>query len=320
MPAQKVILITGASSGIGRATARFLAKQGYRVFGTSRKPVQPELDGFRLLALDVRQPESIRACVQAVIEQAGRIDVLINNAGIDGPLASSEEASPEQMRGVFETNFFGVVQVTNAVLLAMRRQRSGQIINISSLAGYMAAPPFFGFYAASKHALEGYSETLRYEVAPFNITISLVEPSYFKTSIDQTVELPANPIPDYTARRERIHAMDTLGIQRGRDPIEVARLIHQIIESEAPRLRYPAGLESQFMATAKRILPFAIIERFLTWLFMEGSASPDMTKLGIRRYFIDGQALDELRPPLLGAIGLAAIVLSRRRRKKGRAR
>ena len=153
----KTILITGGTSGIGRETALLLAAQGHRVFAAGRKPPAQPLPGVTYVPLDVRSGESIAACMQAV---GGPLDVLVNNAGYVGPAGSSEEASLEDVRALFETNFFGVVQVTNAALPAMRERRSGLIVNVSSAGGLIAMPPFFGFYAASKHALEGYSESL----------------------------------------------------------------------------------------------------------------------------------------------------------------
>src|SRR5690606_35507590 len=160
----KVVLITGASSGLGRATARLLAERGYRVFGTSRRPpADAPTGGVEPLALDVCADASVAACVQTVLARAGRIDALINNAGYElgGAL---EEATLEEAQRQFETNFFGAVRMIRAVLPAMRRQGGGRIVNVSSLAG-LAPVPFLGLYSASKFALEGYSEALRHEVA-----------------------------------------------------------------------------------------------------------------------------------------------------------
>ncbi len=293
MSSNKVVLITGASSGIGLVTARYLAQQGYRVFGTSRRPTQAEANGFTLLPLDVRSAESIQACLQTIIAQTGRLDVLINNAGFIGPGAASEELSVTQVKALFETNFFGVIQMINAVLPLMRQQGGGQIINLSSAAGRLTTPPFFGVYAASKHALEGYTEGLRYEVQPFNIRVSLVEPGYFKTSIAQTIETPDRALEVYQARREQAATLDRLSIQAGRDPIDVAQTIAQIMRGRLPRLRYVVGLDAQVMITAKRLLPFAFVEKYITWLFLHDAERRPVTSLsGLRHLFLNSRVAD----------------------------
>jgi short-subunit dehydrogenase len=173
----QTVLVTGASSGIGRATARLLAERGFTVFGTARKPSPPDegaKSGVTMVALDVRSDESVRACVEQVVAKAGRLDVLVNNAGYS-LTGAAEETSVEEAKAQLETNFFGAVRMVNAVLPGMRKAEAGKIINISSLAGSTAIP-YSGFYSASKFALEGYSESLWYEVRPFGISVSLVEP------------------------------------------------------------------------------------------------------------------------------------------------
>jgi NAD(P)-dependent dehydrogenase (short-subunit alcohol dehydrogenase family) len=320
MSPNKVVLITGASSGIGLITARYLAQQGYCVFGTSRHPDQTRADGFTLLPLDVRLEESIQACLQTIIALAGRLDVLINNAGFIGPGAASEELSLTQVKALFETNFFGVMQMTNAVLPLFRRQGSGQIINLSSAAGLLTTPPFFGAYAASKHALEGYTEGLRYEVQPLRIRVSLVEPGYFKTAIVQTIETPDRPLDVYAARRQQATALDRLSLQAGRDPILVAHVIARIIRSRSPRLRYVVGLDAQVMTTAKRLLPFTFVERFITWLFLAGAERQPATSLtGLRRRFLDSRTAGAAwrQTWLALACGVtAAMIFGLRRRQK----
>lgn len=169
---REVVLVTGASSGIGRAAARMLAERGYVVLGTSRDPASvAALPGVELLPLDVRSDASVSACVKAVLQRAGRLDVLVNNAGYVLS-AAVEEASPDEALAQFETNFFGAVRMLRAVLPIMRRQGGGQIINISSVAG-LVPMPFWGYYSASKAALEALTEALRYEVKPFHIRVSL---------------------------------------------------------------------------------------------------------------------------------------------------
>ncbi len=288
MSQSKVVLITGASSGLGLVTARYLTQQGYQVFGTSRHPAQTQADRFTLLPLDVRSEESIQACLQTIIAQTGRLDVLINNAGFIGPGAASEELSLAEAKALFETNFFGVIQMVNAVLPIMRQQGSGQIINMSSGAGLVSGPPFFSMYAASKHALEGYTEGLRYEVHPFNIHVSLIEPGYFKTNIAQTIEPPARSLEPYAAKRQRVAEADRMCLELGRDPILVAQTIAHVIHSSSPRLRYTVGLDSWVMTTTKRLLPFALFERGMTWLFLEGTGPAS----GLRRLFLDSRVAD----------------------------
>src|SRR5262245_42134787 len=180
MDDQKVVLITGASSGVGQSTARLLSQSGYRVFGTSRNPAAAKaIPDVQMFALDVRSDASVSACVTAVANQAGRIDVLVNNA--DYEMAGAlEETSLEETKAQFETNFFGVVRIVQAVLPSMRRQKEGRIINVSSLSG-VSSIPFMGIYSASKFALEGYTEALRMELRPFNIHVSLTEAGFLKT-------------------------------------------------------------------------------------------------------------------------------------------
>jgi NAD(P)-dependent dehydrogenase (short-subunit alcohol dehydrogenase family) len=305
----RVVLITGASSGLGFITAQYLAKQGWRVFGTSRNPPQAQTDGFTLLPLDVRSAESIQACLQTIMAQTGRLDVLINNAGYIGPGAASEELSLAQLRALFETNFFGVVQMINATLPFFRQQGSGQIINVSSAAGLLTTPPFFSAYAASKHALEAYTEGLRYEVQPFDIRVSLVEPGYFKTNIIQTIETPDRIVEVYEARRQQATALDRLSLQYARDPILVARTMAHIIHSRSPRLRYAVGLDAQVMTTAKRVLPFAAVERFIEWLFLQGAERQTATSLtGLRRLFLDSSVADAAWRQTWLAVGLGGAV------------
>src|SRR5262245_34601449 len=180
MSDKKIVLITGASSGVGQSTARLLSQNGYKVFGTSRNPDNSEaIPTVDMLALDVQAGDSVETCVTAVKSEAGRIDVLVNNAAYE--LAGAlEETSIDEAKAQFEINFFGVVRMVKAVLPSMRQQKGGQIINVSSLSG-LSSIPFMGIYSASKFALEGYTEALRMEVDPFNIHVSLVEAGFLKT-------------------------------------------------------------------------------------------------------------------------------------------
>lgn len=257
-----MILISGASTGIGLATADALTTLGYSVFGTSRHPEQYAAQNFPLLQLDVRDDESVKACVDEVLTRAGRIDVLINNAGVSFS-GAVEEASIDEAKQLFETNFFGALRMVNAVLPIMRRQQSGHIINISSLAG-MVGVPYIGLYSASKHALEGYSESLRFEVKQFNIRVSLVEPGDARTAIADLTPAPAQRIADYDGVREQVNAIHSANVAHGTAPEVVARAIVRLIEKPSIRLRYPItkGTEA-FVPLARRFLPYFVMEQNL---------------------------------------------------------
>ena len=163
MTNQKVVLVTGASSGIGEATAERLAKAGYKVYGTSRRGIQAGKQSFDLIALDVTSDESVVAAVREVMRLEGRIDLLVNNAGFSVAPGGAEESSMEQTRSIFDTNFFGIVRMTRAVIPHMRSAGSGRIINIGSVLGFVPMP-YGALYAATKHAIEGYSESLDHEL------------------------------------------------------------------------------------------------------------------------------------------------------------
>ena len=194
MTGKKIALVTGVSSGVGRATAALLSERGFRVFGTMRRPNQTngELRNVELIALDVRENESVRSCLQRVLDQAGRIDALVNNAGYT-LIGALEETSLQEAKEVFETNFFGVLQMSQAALPKMREQGYGRIVNVGSVAGFLPMP-YQGIYAASKHALEGYSESLDHEVRQFGVRVSVIEPGFVRTNIARTVSSPVSPL------------------------------------------------------------------------------------------------------------------------------
>src|SRR5881227_199818 len=197
----RVALVTGASSGIGEAAAHQLLDAGFTVYGTSRRAVAgEERGGVVFLPLDVTDDQSVAGAVREVLDRSGRIDVLVNNAGL-GIAGAAEESSIEQARALFDTNLFGSIRMTRAVLPQMREQGSGRVINISSVLGLVPAP-FGAVYAATKHAIEGYSESLDHEVREHGIRVRLVEPAYTRTSFDANA-LPADePLPVYARRRE----------------------------------------------------------------------------------------------------------------------
>ena len=254
---KKIVLITGASSGFGRSTAALMAKKGYVVFGTSRKPKSENDEGFSMLQLDVDSDDSAESCVSSVIDKAGRVDVLVNNAGyvLTGGI---EETSIAEAKAQFETNFFGTVRMTKAVLPGMRLRRSGRIVNVGSLSGTFPVP-FEGFYASTKAALVAFSEALRGELMQFGIKVSLVEPGFFHTNLSNARKVAANPIGDYSSVRERAISRLLKDIDGGGDATAVAETIIEAIESPSPKLRYPVGREKRYLL-AKRILPSSILE------------------------------------------------------------
>lgn len=257
---QRTILITGASRGIGLAAATLLAQHGYTVYGTSRKPQVETLNGFTLLKLDVREDQSVQACVETVISRSGRLDILINNAGytLSGAV---EEATVADAYRLFETNFFGVMRLTNAALPHMRRLGHGHIINISSLAGLVGVP-YLGLYAASKHALEGYTASLRLELYGSGLHVSLVEPGDIQTDIAS--EPPSNPIAAYDGIRERVAAVHATNLRHGPPPEKVAHVILKLIQQPTPSLRYTVtGGQESLVPLARRLLPDWLMEYFI---------------------------------------------------------
>ena len=255
MATRKSILITGASSGVGRATARLLSQCGYTVFGTSRNPAAVEsLPNVEMLALDVRSDDAVRKCVEA----AGPVDVLINNAGYE--LAGAvEETAIDELIDQFNTNMFGVARMVRAALPMMRQRRRGHIINVSSLAG-VTAIPFMAMYSASKFAVEGYTEALHREVRPFNIQVSLVEVGFLKSPMMEHRQRSRERISEYAVYRQ--HALDAVlsSERKGPGPELVAQTIRTAIESRKPRLRYVIGREAQLVSRLRRWLPEGAFE------------------------------------------------------------
>jgi NAD(P)-dependent dehydrogenase (short-subunit alcohol dehydrogenase family) len=258
-------LVTGASSGLGRAIATRLAEQGYRVFGTSRAEPPNAIAGLEMLTLDVCRDDSVCRCVDQVLATTGQIDLLVNNAGtlLIGP---AEESSLDQDRAIFEANFFGAVRLTNAVLPAMRERRQGRIINVSSMAGLVAFPGG-AFYAASKFALEGYSEALHHELAPLGIKVSLIEPGFFRTKIYATPVRASRRIADYEKLRSAIEGSITEGLAAGADPDKVGRLVARIAQAKLPRLRYRVGADAHWLPRAKLLLPQWLWDRQVRRVF-----------------------------------------------------
>lgn len=257
-----VILITGISSGFGLETARLLSAEGHVVYGTVRRDVEP-LPGVHYLKVDVRDREAVNAAVQQVIAQEGRLDVLVNNAGmgIGGPV---EFATPTEISEQMDTNFLGLVHFVSAVLPQMRSQGSGKIIALSSIGGLMGLP-FQGFYSASKFAIEGYCESLRLETAQTGIKVVVLRPGDFSTSFTASRKKMANPAaleayPVYKAAMEKIEHDENGGLK----PVVLAKKISKIIGMKNPRYGYVvASLEQRLSVLLKRILPASLFSRIL---------------------------------------------------------
>jgi NAD(P)-dependent dehydrogenase (short-subunit alcohol dehydrogenase family) len=260
---KKVVLITGASSGLGRACAAHLVARGFTVFGTSRQPAEMPA-GVQPIALDVTNDVSVEQAVTAVLKKAPCIDVLVNNAGM-GIAGSIEETSIDEARRQFEVNFFGVMQMCQQVIPVMRGQGNGRIINISSLAGNIGLP-FQGLYSASKFALEGLSEALRLEVAPFGIQVVLIQPGDFRTRFtdSRSVVEAAQASKTYGARFAAALQRYVAEENNGADPQMVAELLHRIILAPTPRFRYRAGAWSQrFFVGLRPFLPEKLFTHLL---------------------------------------------------------
>lgn len=254
MAEQRVVLVTGASSGVGQATARLLAQRGYKVFGTSRNLVRSgDTPGVTMVALDVRSDDSVAACLSAVSGSAGRLDVLVNNAGYE-QAGALEELSLDEAKAQFETNFFGVVRMVKAVLPLMRRQVRGQIINVSSLSG-LSPIPFMGIYSASKFALDGYTEALRLEVKPFNIHVSQIEPGFLRTPMMNNRQVAAQRIAEYDPWRQRAYDAIRAYEEKGPGPELVADAVLKVADSKKPRLRHIVGQQAKFVTRLRRFLP-----------------------------------------------------------------
>src|SRR5262245_33974665 len=252
-----VVLVTGASSGIGRATAELLAGRRHRVFGGVRAPATARpLAGVELVPLDVRDEVSVKACVEEVRSRAGRIDVLINNAGVN-LVGAVEETSIGQAQALFDTNVLGVLRMVQAVLPDMRRQAAGLSVNTSSVLGFIPAP-FMGVYAGTKHAVEGLSESLDHEVRAFGIRVVLIEPHYTRTNLDASAAQAEGRIDAYAPQRQRTAAVITRETNTGLEPKRVAEEVLRAIEGPY-RMRRPVG-RAALLSWLRRLLPARLFE------------------------------------------------------------
>jgi NADP-dependent 3-hydroxy acid dehydrogenase YdfG len=254
MTARQVILITGATSGIGLLIASRLHTHGYKVFGTSRFPEKyKDKVPYELLPLDITDQQSILNCVEILFSKVQVLDVLINNAGsfLGG---SVEETTIEQAYKQFETNFWGAVKMTKTILPIMRKQRAGKIITTGSLIGLIGVP-LSCYYAATKHALEGFFKSLRLEVKSFNIKVSVIEPAFFKTNLDAASVYAAETIPDYDEIRKHANDFIKNSVTAAPTPELVADTVLKIIKTENPKYSYPIGKNSKFLPALQFFSP-----------------------------------------------------------------
>lgn len=258
----KVALVTGASSGIGEATAARLAADGYTVYGTSRRGAAAGKGAIEMLALDVTSDASVEAAVSEVLRGAGRIDLLVNNAGFGVGLAGDEESSVAQAQAIFDTNFFGTARMTRAVVPHMRRQAGGRILNIGSGLGLLPMP-YMAIYSASKHALEGYSESLDHELRTFGVRVAIIEPGVTKTPFDANLLEPDSKIEEYREIRAALNKRYLEVVAAGDAPEAVAEVVLAAANAARPKLRYPVG----------RVATFQMLRRF----------APGLMDAGIRR-------------------------------------
>jgi len=254
-----VALITGASSGIGNATAERLAAAGYTVFGTSRRGATTERRAFEMLSLDVTSDESVGAAVNGLLRSEGRIDLLVNNAGFSVAPAGAEESSIEQAQAIFDTNFFGIVRMTRAVLPPMRRQGRGRIINIGSVMGFLPAP-YMALYAATKHALAGYSESLDHELRTRGIRVSVIEPAYTKTHFDASLLEPDATLEEYRDARTTVTRQMRAALETADDPGVVADVVLEAASAARPKLRYTAGGLANRLRLLRRFAPAGAVD------------------------------------------------------------
>jgi len=259
----KIILVTGGTSGIGNAICTFLHHKGYTVYGTGRDLKQISGFPFSLIKMDVRNPQSIQDAIAEIIQKSKRIDIVINNAGIGitGPL---EEIPLEEMKNNFDTNLFGPIEVIKAVLPQMRLQQSGLIINITSIAGYMGLP-YRSIYSASKGALELVTEALRMEVAPFGIRVTNIAPGDFATNIaSRRYHVPLEEKSAYRKSYDHILYMINKHVDKGSNPDDMAKVVYKLIQTSQPKIHYKVGSFLQkFSIVLKRILPDIIYEKML---------------------------------------------------------
>ncbi|WP_430458134.1 oxidoreductase [Rheinheimera sp.] len=254
-----VVLVTGASSGIGEAIAHKLAAVGYRVYGTSRRGGQAGATAFPMLALDVTDDESVEMAVNQLLAIEGRIDVLVNNAGFGVAPASAEESSIEQAKAIFDTNFLGLVRMTRAVVPQMRAQRSGRIINIGSILGVVPMP-YVALYAASKHAVAGYTEALDHELRGYGIRTSVIAPAFTRTQFEANNLEPDAKLEEYNPIRAHLAHVVSAAMQGGDEPAVVADVVLQALLAARPKRHYTAGKAAARLQFLRRFAPARLLD------------------------------------------------------------
>lgn len=261
----KIVFVTGVSSGIGRAAAELFVQRGCTVFGSVRNVGKTEpIPGVECIEMDVRDAASIKHAIDTIIGKAGRIDVLVNNAG-GTLLGAVEETSVTEAQSLFDTNVFGILRTTQAVLPHMRQQRSGRIINVSSVLGFLPAP-YMGLYAASKHAVEALSESLDHEVRNLGIRVVLVEPSYTKTNLDLNAPRTTRQIADYESDRNLASQAIVKSVQQAPGPDGVAATILDAAFSAWTMRRTPKG-EASLLRKLRRFMPAGPVDASLRKTF-----------------------------------------------------
>lgn len=260
-----VVVITGVSSGIGRTAAEQFVRRGCRVFGSVRNSAKSQaIPGVELIHLDIRDETSIRQGIEHVIAEAGRIDVLVNNGGTT-LLGATEETAIGEAQALFDTNVFGILRVTQAVLPHMRKQGAGRIVNVSSVLGFLPAP-YMGLYSASKHAVEGLSETLDHEVRRFGIRLALVEPAFTKTHLDLNAPQAAMHIPAYDSERATVTQAIQMNVQKAPLPDSVAATIVEAALG-ALKLRHTLKGEATLLRRLRRFMPAGPVDAGLRKTF-----------------------------------------------------
>ncbi|WP_332303912.1 oxidoreductase [Rhizobium sp. GR12] len=261
MDAVRTAIVTGASSGIGYATAEGLAGAGFRVFGTSRKLASDGPKGVTMLVCDVTDEASVSALVAEVVSRAGKIDLLVNNAGI-GMFGGAEESSVAQSQALFDVNVFGTMRMTNAVLPVMKSQGGGRILNIGSILGVIPAP-YSAHYSAAKHAIEGYSESLDHEVRAFNVRVSVIEPAYVRTVFDQNGMEPDQQKAEYDGARAAVAALLRDVMPKADLPDVIVKVVIKAANDPVPRRRYTAGSAARMVSLLRRFATAGLFDKVL---------------------------------------------------------
>ncbi|WP_028103898.1 oxidoreductase [Pseudoduganella violaceinigra] len=256
---KKIALVTGASSGIGEATATRLSRAGFKVYGTSRRGTQGAQATFQMLSLDVTSDDSVRAAVATVIAAEGGIDLLVNNAGFGVAPAGAEESSIKQAQAIFDTNFFGVVRMTRAVLPHMRARGTGRIVHIGSVLGFLPMP-YGALYAASKHAIEGYSESLDHELRNWGIRSIVIEPAYTKTPFDANLLEPDAKLEAYGEVRDVVARRVQEAMAGAEGPGVVAETVLEAALARRPKLRYTAGVLAKRLRLLRSFAPARLVD------------------------------------------------------------